>query len=149
MKKLLASFTLLLALGTVAHAQDAHFGKKISDKNALTTAQLTEKMKTTDTLNTRVTGQVKDVCRVKGCWMKVQLPEGQLMRVSFKDYGFFVPTDIVGKTIVMEGKAFTRVTPVDELKHYAEDAGKTKAEIAKITRPERALTFVADGVIVK
>lgn len=71
------------------------------------------------------------------------------MRVSFKDYDFFVPKDIEGKTVVFEGKAFSRVTPVKELKHYAEDAGKSKEEVAKITEPEKALVFVADGVIVK
>jgi hypothetical protein len=49
----------------------------------------------------------------------------------------------------MEGIAETTETPVDELRHYAEDAGKSKAEIAKITKPEKALTFMADGVIVK
>ena len=35
------------------------------------------------------------------------------------------------------------------LRHFAQDAGKPKAEIEKITEPEKALTFVADGVIVK
>ena len=71
------------------------------------------------------------------------------MRVSFKDYGFFVPKDITGKTVVIEGTAKQSVTPVAELRHYAEDAGKSKDDIAKITEPEKALTFVADGVIVK
>ncbi|RYF70605.1 MAG: DUF4920 domain-containing protein, partial [Cytophagaceae bacterium] len=97
----------------------------------------------------KVEGTVESVCKVKGCWMKVNTTDGQTMRVSFKDYGFFVPKDIVGKTVVMQGTAVQSVTPVDELRHYAEDAGKSKEEIAKITEPEKALTFVADGVIVK
>ena len=81
--------------------------------------------------------------------MNVKTGDGQVMRVSFKDYGFFIPKDIVGKTVVMEGTAETTTTPVSELRHYAQDAGKSKEEIEKITEPEKALTFVADGVIVK
>jgi hypothetical protein len=42
-----------------------------------------------------------------------------------------------------------KTTSVAELQHYAEDAGKSKEEIAKITEPKLELTFVADGVIVK
>ncbi len=71
------------------------------------------------------------------------------MRVTFKDYGFFVPKDIAGKTVVVEGVAQKKTTPVSELRHYAEDAGKSKAEIAQITDPKNELAFVADGVIVK
>jgi hypothetical protein len=37
---------------------------------------------------------------------------------------------------------------VAELQHYAEDAGKSKEEIAKINSPKTELTFVADGVLV-
>jgi hypothetical protein len=34
------------------------------------------------------------------------------------------------------------------LKHYAEDAGKSKIEIAQITEPNYDLGFTADGVII-
>jgi len=100
-------------------------------------------------LETKVTGTVESVCQAKGCWMKVVTADGQTMRVTFKDYGFFVPKDIAGKTVVFEGEAKMKTTPVAELRHYAEDAGKSKEEIAKITEPKHELTFVAEGVIVK
>ncbi|WP_420151979.1 DUF4920 domain-containing protein [Siphonobacter sp.] len=146
------SFVLTLALaltGLAAQAQATYHGAKITTDHAISTTQLVEQMKKSDTLATKVTGTVESVCKMKGCWMKVKLPEGKTMRVSFKDYDFFVPKDIEGKTVVFEGQAFSRVTPVNELKHYAEDAGKSKEEIAKITQPEKAVVFVADGVIVK
>jgi hypothetical protein len=50
---------------------------------------------------------------------------------------------------VFEGEAKVKTTSVAELRHYAEDAKKSKTEIMKITEPKRELTFVADGVIVK
>ena len=80
--------------------------------------------------------------------MKVKLADGNTMRVTFKDYGFFVPKDISGKKIIFEGTPEVTTTSVDEQRHYAQDAGKSKEEIAKISEPKRELTFVATGVLV-
>ena len=70
------------------------------------------------------------------------------MMVKFKDYGFFMPLDIVGKEVVLDGEASVKEVSVKQLKHYAEDAGKTKEEIAKIKEPKKELQFVAKGVLV-
>ena len=147
--KLIATLALMLGLTIGASAQDTFHGKKIKEKGALPAIQLATTMADKKEMPAKVEGTVESVCKVKGCWMKVTTGDGQTMRVSFKDYGFFVPKDIVGKKVVMQGVAKQSVTAVDELRHYAEDAGKSKEEIAKITEPEKALTFVADGVIVK
>jgi hypothetical protein len=147
MKQLL---TLLLCLSLAGYAQaQQHFGKKISEKGAVAAAALPDHMGAKEVVKTKVSGTVESVCQAKGCWMKVKMDNGESMRVTFKDYGFFVPKDIAGKTVVFEGEAKKSVTPVAELRHYAEDAGKSKEEIAKITEPKHELAFVADGVIVK
>jgi hypothetical protein len=149
MKNLLV-LALGLLLSTAVLAQsEGNFGKKINDKAAIAAAQLPQKMGEKEALKAKVTGTVESVCQAKGCWMKVKLDNGESMRVTFKDYGFFVPKDIAGKTVVFEGVAQKKTTPVSELRHYAEDAGKSKEEIAQITSPKNELSFVADGVIVK
>jgi len=66
--------------------------------------------------------------------------------VRFKDYGFFVPKDISGKDVIVEGKAYSTEVSVEELRHYAEDAGKSKEEIMAITEPEQTYAFLATGV---
>ena len=137
------------SFGAFAQTGASYHGKKISEKGAMPATQLAATMGKKDKMPAKVEGTVEDVCKMKGCWMTIRTGDGQVMRVSFKDYGFFVPKDIVGKTVVMEGTAETTTTPVSELRHYAQDAGKSKEEIEKITDPEKALTFVADGVIVK
>jgi hypothetical protein len=132
------------------NAQDnEHFGKKIKEKGAIPAAKVVSKLGDKDQMKTKVTGTVESVCKVKGCWMQVVTEEGQTMRVTFKDYAFFVPKDIAGKTVVFEGEAKKKTTPVSELQHYAKDAGKSKEEIAKITQPLNEVTFVAEGVILK
>lgn len=142
--------TLLFALCVQAQdAKTSYFGAKINANKAISAKELTKKMSNKDSLVTKVTAEVESVCQVKGCWMKVKTEDGKTMRVTFKDYGFFVPKDIAGKTVVFEGKAFVKETSIKDLKHFAEDAGKSKEEIAKINKPEKGLTFIADGVIVK
>ena len=147
--KHVATLALILGLTIGASAQDSFHGKKITEKGAVPVAQLATTMANKTEMPAKVEGTVESVCKVKGCWMKVNTADGQTMRVSFKDYGFFVPKDIEGKKVVLEGVAKQTVTPVAELRHYAEDACKSKEEIAKINEAEKALTFVADGVIVK
>ena len=99
-----------------------------------------------DTVRTTLRGTVHEVCQAKGCWMTLALDDGQEMMVKFKDYGFFVPKDIGEREVVLHGVAYYQVTPVDELRHYAEDAGKSPEEVNGITVPKRELRFLADGV---
>ncbi len=149
MKKTTLSLLFILGISLTSIAQKFEvFGEKIKDKGAISTTELAQKAKEKPECEAKVSGVVESVCQAKGCWMKVKMADGQSMRVTFKDYGFFVPKDLAGKTIVFEGVAQTKTTSVDELRHYAEDAGKSKDEIAKINEPKTELTFVANGVLV-
>lgn len=149
MKKIFTLLCFIVALYTAQAQNEDSFGKKIDDKKAISATSLPAKMGNEDKMNAKVTGTVESVCQVKGCWMKVKLDNGETMRVMFKDYGFFVPKDLSGKTVVFEGEAQKKLVPVEHLQHYAQDAGKSKEEIAKITEPKQELTFIADGVLVK
>ncbi|MCB0445596.1 MAG: DUF4920 domain-containing protein, partial [Gelidibacter sp.] len=62
---------------------------------------------------------------------------------------FFMPKDIAGKEVVVNGLAFVNEVPVDEQRHYAEDGGATAEEIAAITAPKKTFSFEADGVLLK
>jgi len=149
MKKL-AFFLLSITTICTAHAQSAgHFGKEINDSKVIKASALPEKMGNKTEMEAKVSGTVESVCQVKGCWMKVKMADGETMRVMFRDYAFFVPKDIAGKTVVFEGEAQKKTVPVEHLQHYAKDAGKSQEEIARITEPKEELTFIADGVIVK
>jgi hypothetical protein len=41
------------------------------------------------------------------------------------------------------------VESVDELRHYAKDAGKSQASIDSIINPETTYSFLADGVLIQ
>lgn len=129
----------------------ASFGDEIEADGALTASELAEKFKTMkagDTLFTKVSAKINEVCSKKGCWMRLDLENEEEVMVRFKDYGFFMPLNASGDVII-NGKAFVTVISVDELRHYAEDAGKSTEEIAAITTPEKTYAFEADGVLLK
>ncbi len=81
--------------------------------------------------------------------MILELSEEEDVRVTFKDYGFFVPKDSENTEVIVEGKAFLNEMLVEDQKHYAEDEGKSEAKIAAITSPEITRAFIAKGVLLK
>lgn len=130
----------------------ASFGNKIITDDAIAASSMANHYKTMqvgDSIDTKMIAKVNGVCKAKGCWMTLNLEDGNEVMVKFKDYGFFVSKDIAGKEVIVNGKAFVNEVPVDVLRHYAEDAGKSKEEIAQITEPKKTYSFEADGVLVK
>lgn len=125
------------------------FGMKITDEGAISLADMMSKLSTTDSFQTKIIGQVSEVCQAKGCWMTMDVANEVSMRIRFKDYGFFVPKNCAGKEAVLQGQVKKSIISVEELRHYAEDAGKTAEEIAAITEPEDEISFLADGVIIR
>ena len=103
-----------------------------------------------DSLDVKLACEVTASCAKKGCWMDVKMADGEVMKVHFKDYAFFVPTSgLEGKLAIIQGRATREITDVASLKHYAEDAGESPEEIAKITEADTSWTFMADGVLIK
>jgi len=129
----------------------ASFGDKIEADGAISASEMAERFSSLsagDTLTTKVSAKINEVCSSKGCWMKLDLGNNDEIMVRFKDYGFFMPLNAEGEVII-NGKAYVTETSVDELRHYAEDAGKTAEEIAAITVAEKTFAFEADGVLLK
>ena len=155
MKRL--SFVVLLALvmgacsspKTQEEAAVQSFGAAITEEGSVALTALPEQLATTDSLSVKVEGTIQEVCQMKGCWMKMDMGNNQSITVKFKDYAFFVPKDAAGKVAVIEGVVRKEVTSVEQLKHLAEDAGKSQEEIDAITEPKEGYTFEAAGVLLK
>jgi len=90
---------------------------------------------------------VAEVCPKKGCWMNVQgAKSGEQVRVTFKDYGFFVPTELAGKEVALQGHYVKHIESVEEQKHLLADAKRPQSEIDAVTKPKETLRFIATGV---
>lgn len=161
MKKVMWIFALaLIALAgckssaklSLSEAAMPVFGEDFKVSNVLTYDQLLKKLKSGSEWEGQVEGLVDGVCQTKGCWMNIvsaKNPDAEKMFVKFHNYGFFMPKDLSGKQVIMKGKAFIEVTTVDELRHYAEDEGKSAKEIEAITSDRKELKFMATGVKIK
>jgi hypothetical protein len=123
------------------------YGGPVSDKTPLLLTQLIEDPQAYDGTRFVLEAQVAEVCPVKGCWMTFDTGTSEL-RVTFQDYAFFVPKDIAGRTVRIEGLFSIREVPVAELQHYLEDAGRS-AEAAAVTAPRMGYQLVATGVALR
>jgi Domain of unknown function (DUF4920) len=128
-----------------------YYGDSITTENTIDAKGLLALMNDKDSVGAKLETKIIECCKKKGCWMNVDMGEGQEpLTIRFKDYAFFVPTEGAdGKMAVMEGVAYYDTLDVAYLKHMAEDAGKSKAAIDSITEPKLSLAFEAKGVIIK
>ena len=102
-----------------------------------------------DKKDVKIEGKILSSCPMKGCWMKIKAEEDTIL-VRFKDYGFFVPKNgIEGEKAIVNGKISVETLSVEQLRHYAEDAGKSQEEVNLIKDPKVSLTFLADGVYIE
>jgi hypothetical protein len=123
------------------------FGAKIDAAGAISTDDLAAKLQSTKSVDVKVTGKVKEVCKAEGCWLKMETANGTMM-IKMKDHAFLVPLSMNGKTIVVDGTATMKETSVEMLKHYAEDGGKSKEEIDAIKEPKKEINMQAKGILV-
>jgi hypothetical protein len=124
-------------------------GEDITEDGALTAAEFLAQFKGKDSLETKLMAPISDVCQKKGCWMMLNLGNDLEMRVTFKDYGFFMPKDASGRIAYIQGVARIDTTSVEDLKHYLYDAEASQEEIDAVTEPEINYSFEAVGVIIK
>ncbi len=112
-------------------------------------AELTSLLKTPaefDGKSVAVEATVRKACQKKGCWMELAptaATKGPGVRVTFKDYGFFVPLDSAGRKAKVEGVVKVAELSEELAKHY-------EAEGAQVPRGKdgkpREVQLVASGV---
>ncbi|KAF2511971.1 DUF4920 domain-containing protein [Flavobacterium foetidum] len=165
MKLALCSFVLFISFSTLSFAQEAvekpappHGNALVGDfygadipnvvvDRAVSVKELDGELQGKNKAeNVAVKGEVTGVCPKRGCWVTIKTEEGTSFFVKMKDYAFFVPTALKGKNVVLEGVAEKKITSVEELKHYAKDAKKSRAEIDAIKTPKEEIRFLASGI---
>jgi hypothetical protein len=155
MKKLLLSCVVIMG-ALLINAQPPegkalpgdYYGEKVTATDAISISEIPAKLEKKEVLDTKIKAKVLDVCPKKGCWLKLAINDSTTAFVKMKDYAFFAPLAIKGKTIILDGEAEMITTSVDELRHYAEDAKKSKEEIAAIKEPKKEIKFTAKGIMV-
>jgi hypothetical protein len=153
MKKLMSTIAVLL-FAVVVFAQSeipsakpgVEYGAGVAKGEAVNFDKLNKHLSKSKSYEGIIEGKVLSVCKKKGCFMTIDNGGDQPIMVRFKDYGFFMPQDMVGKTVVMDGKAVIKTESVEALRQHAQDAGKSAEEIAKIKEPKVSTEILAKGV---
>ena len=140
------TFIVCLSIATVASAADVVRRGETVPRNAkaISVAKVLEAPDAFAKKPVVVEGLIETACTNKGCWLQLVPAKGQPgMRVTFKDYGFFVPLDSKGMQARANGVTKVKTLSKKEVDHLA-------GEGAKLVRngdgTAREVSFVASGI---
>src|SRR5688500_10057921 len=116
MKKLL--FSSLFFIAIAANAQEASeikpaakgvvYGTEIKGAGEAVTPNDLQSKLSNGVFEGKVTGKVTEVCKSMGCWIRLEKADGTSLLVKSKDHAYFMPQDLTGKTVVVEGSAMIK-----------------------------------------
>lgn len=142
MKPSLAAALVLFATAALA-AETITRGAAISrDATAVPLAKVLEKPDAYTKEPVVVEGVVAAACDRKGCWMQLS-DGGRAVRVTFKDYAFFVPLESKGMKARAEGVTVLKTLTKKEADHLEEEGAKLNRNADGTARE---VSFVASGV---
>lgn len=135
---------LLLTAAPEVTAPTMTRGERLKGAEAVELSKLLENPTEFEGKTVAVEAKIRKACEKKGCWMELAGTEkGPGVRVTFKDYGFFVPLDSAGSTAKVEGVVKVALLEEARAKHYeAEGATVPKGKDGKY----REVQLVAVGV---
>jgi hypothetical protein len=113
--------TLRLSEPVTQDAQSETFGVKLD--NSL--PKLSMKNLLTDSSSHlakpfQVEARIAKVCQKKGCFFIAQQDQ-HILRVSFREYSFFIPTDSSGKTVMLAGELVQKEVSPEQAAHFKAD----------------------------
>jgi hypothetical protein len=134
--------TLRLSEPVAQDAQSETFGVKINNSLPILSMQdLVTDSPSHLAKPFQVEARIAKVCQKKGCFFIAQQDQ-HILRVSFRDYGFFIPTDSNGKTVTLAGELVQKRLSSEQVAHFKADL---KSDTAMLT-PGVVYEIVADSV---
>ena len=141
---LLAGETEVIRLSEAVETTETYeaFGAPLPDSGqALALGDLIERSEQFLDQEVLVNTRIAKVCQKKGCFF-VAHDGAATARITFKDYGFFIPTDSGGKLATLYGTFSRKEVSAEEAEHFAEDLG----EEASLPPEAYEYSLVASGV---
>jgi hypothetical protein len=123
------------------------FGAAVSASAGEPVAQILRSPERYESKDVVVTGYVRRACSRKGCWMELaERADAKLpgCRVTFKDYGFFVPTDSAGSRARVQAALAVTNVPARSVEHLEQEGATFPSKAADGSA--REVRLVATGV---
>lgn len=129
--------------------------KDMNTEGAVSVEEMKSIIDSTGSFSGKITTTLHGVCKKAGCWVTIQNPNGDPIRVVFGEHDFFVPIDTPeGKAVIIEGFAMLDTTSIDMQKHFLDDAVEAGETVSQeqydaITAPLVEISFNASGILIK
>jgi hypothetical protein len=146
---------LFALFSIVAHAQQhtplPHgmvFGAKPNTTAMMDATKVEAYMDTRTRISTTIEGKVIKVTKPIGGWFTIDAGNGKVISAHFKNYGINLPTDLAGRTVIIEGVAQKQFI-ADDGQHFAGDTVNGKKQHGVKTNPKDVLDFEVTGLMVE
>lgn len=94
---------LLLGLVAMTAGAAERYGAPLTRREPITLDAAVQSLGDRPDADVLVLSTVAKVCEQRGCWLALRSASSQL-HVTFKEEAFFVPSTLIGKTVLVEGK---------------------------------------------
>lgn len=147
MQKLLIVLLIFFMASAISFAQTEKYGKDIELSEKTLISDILENPDAFVGKTVLVEGEIKEVCAMAGCWMKLKSDKVGDIRIKVKDGEIVFPVEAKGSSALVEGTVyaieFTREEAIEYLKHMAEDAGE---EFDESTVPDAMTIYQIRGL---
>ena len=133
----------------------AYYGiEEMNAEGAVTVEEMNAIVDSTGTFEGKVTAQLAGVCQKAGCWVTLENPGKEEIRVFFGEHDFFVPIDTeIGKDVILQGKTEIDTFSVEFQKHLLDDEVEAGNEVPQeaydaITEDKIETSFIATGILI-
>lgn len=134
----------------------AYYGiKEMTPAGAISVAEMKSQIDSTGAFEGKINTTLAGVCKKAGCWVTIENPGGEPIRVVFGEHDFFVPVNTEeGKEVIIEGVAKVDTTSIELQKHFLDDAKEAGKEVSQadydaITEDKVEISFNATGILIK
>ncbi len=125
-----------------------NYGTSITEADVIKVSYAIENIDDLTETPVVIEGTISQVCQTRGCWMVVE-DEGQIIRVRFADYSFFVPWESSGKTVRMQGTLQRDTVSEETARQWAEGVTDPVIKPEDIHGDQEIVMMMATAVSIK
>lgn len=129
------------------------YGKDITLKDKTPVSDILSNPEKYDGKRVLVEGPVVDVCKKRGCWIKVgSNEEFGSIRFKVEDGVIVFPLSAKGKSAIAEGLVSVRTLSKEELIKQGEEHAKeegTKFDPSTVTGPKKIIQIMGEGAVIR
>jgi hypothetical protein len=134
----------------------AYYGiEEMNAEGAISIEEMNAIVDSTGAFEGKVVAQLAGVCQKAGCWVTLENPGKDPVRVFFGDHDFFVPINTqIGKDVILQGKTDIDTFTVAFQKHLLDDEVAAGNEVPQeaydaITEDKIETSFIATGILIQ